>query len=93
MHAQVQGERGIVTPSPAAQRDAAAVVAEAVARERSALDEWQAKAMLSGYGIAVPEGGVARSEDEAAAIARQLGGPVVVKALSLIHISEPTRPY
>ena len=80
MHAQVQGERGIVTPSPAAQRDAAAVVAEAVARERSALDEWQAKAMLSGYGIAVPEGGVARSEDEAAAIARRLGGPVVVKA-------------
>lgn len=81
MHAQVQSERGVLTPSPAAQRDAAAVVAEAVAHERDALDEWQAKALLAGYGIAVPEGGVARSEDEAAAIARQLGCPVVVKAI------------
>ena len=80
-HAQVQSERDVLTPSPAAQRDAAAVVAEAVAHERGALDEWQAKALLAGYGIAVPEGGVARSEDEAAAIARQLGGPVVVKAI------------
>jgi acyl-CoA synthetase (NDP forming) len=77
MDAQVRGKRDIVTPSPAAQRDAAAVVAN----ERGALDEWQAKALLAGYGIAVPEGGLARNEDEAAAIARQLGGPVVVKAI------------
>ncbi len=81
MPAKVQGERGELTPLPAAQRDAAAVVADAVAHDRGALDEWQAKALLAGYGIAVPEGGVARSEDEAAAIARRLGGPVVVKAV------------
>ena len=81
MHVQVRSERGELTPSPAARRDAAAVVAEAVAHERGALDEWQAKALLAGYGIAVPEGGVARNEDEATAIARQLGCPVVVKAI------------
>ena len=81
MRAQVHGERGTVTPSPAARRDATAVVADAVAHERGALDEWQAKALLAGYGIAVPEGGLAHNEDEAAAIARRLDGPVVVKAI------------
>jgi len=59
--AQGQGDRGTVTPSPAARRDAATVVADAVAHERSSLDESQAKALLAGYGIAVPEGGVAHS--------------------------------
>jgi acyl-CoA synthetase (NDP forming) len=81
MRAQMQGKRGVVTPSPAAQRDAAAIVADAVAHERGALDESQAKTLLADYGIAVPEGGIARCEDEAAAIARSLGGPVVVKAV------------
>ena len=59
----------------------AAVVADALAHGRIALDEAQAKALLAGYGIAVPEGGVAHSETEAVAIARRLGGPVVVKAV------------
>jgi acyl-CoA synthetase (NDP forming) len=88
--AQLQGERGTVTPSPAVRRDAAALVADAVAHERSSLDESQAKALLTGYGIAVPEGGVAHSEDEAVAMARQLGGPVVVKAVgpSITHKTE-----
>jgi hypothetical protein len=36
VHAQVQSERGVLAPSPAAQYDAAAVVAEAVAHERGA---------------------------------------------------------
>jgi acyl-CoA synthetase (NDP forming) len=81
MDAKEQNERGVATPSPAVRHVVAAVIAEALAHERGALDEPQAKALLAGYGIAVPEGGVARSEDEAAAIARQLGGPVVVKAV------------
>jgi acyl-CoA synthetase (NDP forming) len=79
----------MVPPSPAAQRDAAAVVADAVAHQRGALDEREAKALLAGYGIAVPEGGVARSEEDAAAVARQLGYPVVVKAVGP-HISHKT---
>jgi acyl-CoA synthetase (NDP forming) len=71
----------MVTPSPEALRQTVDVVAAAVAQDLGALDEWQAKQLLAGYGIAVPEGGLARTEDEAAAIARRLDGPVAVKAI------------
>jgi len=43
------------------------------------LHEYQAKAILAGAGIAIPRGRVARSPDEAAEAARDLGGRVVVK--------------
>jgi len=42
--------------------------------------EYQAKQILSEAGIPVPRGGVAGAPDEAAAIASDLGGNVVVKA-------------
>jgi succinyl-CoA synthetase beta subunit len=42
--------------------------------------EYQAKEILARYGVAVPRGRVATSPDEARAIARELGGKVVVKA-------------
>jgi succinyl-CoA synthetase beta subunit len=83
------GERSVVTRSSAAHRAGAEVVAAAVAQGLGALDEWQAKALLAGYGIPVPEGGLARDEDEAAAIARRLDGPVVVKVIGP-HISHKT---
>jgi succinyl-CoA synthetase beta subunit len=45
------------------------------------LHEYQAKKILAGYGIPVPQGRVAASADEAAAAAQALGGAVwVVKA-------------
>jgi len=44
------------------------------------LQEYQAKSLLAGAGIGVPRGRVAHSAEEAAAIARDIGGPVVVKA-------------
>src|SRR5260221_4018355 len=45
------------------------------------IHEYQAKALLSKFGVAVPRGGVAYTPDEAAEVARGLGGPVyVVKA-------------
>ena len=80
----------MVTESAGSQREAAAVVAAAVAQGLGALDEWQAKVLLAGYGISVPEGGLASTEDEAAAIARRLDGPVVVKAIgsSISHKTE-----
>jgi succinyl-CoA synthetase beta subunit len=78
---KVQGEDGEAAPSAVARGHADAIVAAAVADHRGALDESQAKALLADYGIAVPAGGVAHSEDEAVAIARQLGGPVAVKAV------------
>jgi len=44
------------------------------------IHEYQAKALFKEYGIPVPEGGVARTGPEAAALARDLGGRAVVKA-------------
>jgi succinyl-CoA synthetase beta subunit len=45
------------------------------------IHEYQAKQMLARYGVAVPQGGVAYTVDEAATQAQELGGPVyVVKA-------------
>jgi acyl-CoA synthetase (NDP forming) len=64
-------------------------MAAVVGQGLGALDEWQAKTLLAGYGIAIPEGGLARNEDEAAAIARRIDGPVVVKAIGP-HISHKT---
>ena len=45
------------------------------------IHEYQAKALLSDFGVAVPQGGVASTVDQALEQASQLGGPVwVVKA-------------
>ncbi len=44
------------------------------------IHEFQAKAILAKYGVAVPKGRVAASPEEASTIARELGGKVVVKA-------------
>lgn len=80
----------MVTESAGARRQAAAAVAAAASQGLGALDEWQGKLLLAEYGISVPEGGIARTEQEAAAIARRLNGPVVVKAIgtSISHKTE-----
>lgn len=44
------------------------------------IHEYQAKRLLSQFGVAVPEGQIARSGAEAYEIARRLGGKVAVKA-------------
>ncbi len=44
------------------------------------IHEYQAKDILARYGIPIQPGRVAFTPDEAAAIARELGGPVVIKA-------------
>lgn len=67
----------------------AEVVAAAVAEGLGALDEWQAKTLLAGYGIAIPGGGLAHNADEAVAIARQLDGPVAIKAIGS-HVTHKT---
>lgn len=48
------------------------------------IHEYQAKELLRGYGVAVPDGHVAWTPDEAAAAARKLPGPVFV-VKSQIH--------
>ena len=48
------------------------------------IHEYQAKKLLAKFGVDVPRGGVAYTQPEAVAIAKELGGPVwVVK--SQIH--------
>jgi succinyl-CoA synthetase beta subunit len=44
------------------------------------LHEYQAKAILAEYGVPVPQGGVAETPADVAAVAQRLGGRVVVKA-------------
>jgi succinyl-CoA synthetase beta subunit len=44
------------------------------------IHEFQAKQLLKGFGVAVPEGSVAESADAARAIAEKMGREVVVKA-------------
>ena len=44
------------------------------------IHEFQAKQLLKGFGVAVPEGSVAESADRARAVAEQMGRAVVVKA-------------
>ena len=45
------------------------------------IHEYQAKALLAKYAVAVPDGGVAYTPQEAVSVAKELGGPVwVVKA-------------
>src|SRR5262245_22204025 len=44
------------------------------------LHEYQGKEILKHFGIAIPEGGVTKSPEEARTQAAQIGRPVVVKA-------------
>src|SRR5438445_13085163 len=44
------------------------------------IHEYQAKDILARYGIPIQPGRVAHTPEEAVAIAREIGGPVVIKA-------------
>ena len=52
--------------------------------------EYRAKSVLRQFGISVPAGGLAQSQDQAIAIARDIGYPVVLKAqaVELPHKSD-----
>lgn len=51
-------------------------------RTTKALDESQGKKILAHYGIAIPRHGIARGEEEAAALAGRIGFPTALKILS-----------
>ena len=57
---------------------------------KGAQPEWLGKTMLAAAGIAVPAGELARTADDAAAIAKRVGYPVVLKAqaAALTHKTE-----
>ena len=48
------------------------------------IHEYQARELLASYGVPVPPGKVARSAEEAVAIASEIGLPVVIKAQVLV---------
>ena len=52
------------------------------------LDEAAAKAALAGHGLAVPEGAIATTPEEAADIAAEIGFPVVLKGRGIAHKTE-----
>ena len=65
---------------------AANLVNGALATGKSALDEWESKALCAAYGIPVPAGALVKSEDEAAEAATRLGNELAMKAVgSDIH--------
>src|SRR5262245_8880 len=57
---------------------------------RGAQPEWLAKQVIKAAGVRVPEGALARSADEAAAVAGRIGYPVALKAqaAALAHKTE-----
>jgi acetyl-CoA synthetase len=52
------------------------------------LDEATAKAALAGHGLPVPDGAIATTPEEAAAIAGEIGFPVVLKGRGIAHKTE-----
>ena len=62
--------------------DIATLIANARTQRRNVLTEPEAKALLRAHGIPVPAGRVVRTAEEAPAVAKQIGTPVVVKAVS-----------
>lgn len=66
------------------------LIRTALERGQKALSETQSKKLLSAYGIPITREEIARSADEAAALAEGLGYPVVLKACSpdLMHKTE-----
>lgn len=75
------------------ERPKAAVLVPQAASETSpatALDEWRSKDVLRAIGVSTPEGGTAKSANQAAALAERIGYPVVLKGVgdTLLHKTE-----
>jgi acetyl coenzyme A synthetase (ADP forming)-like protein len=67
-----------------------AILDQARAENRTALTAAEAKRICDAYGIPTPQDGVARSADEAVALAQDMGFPVVLKIVSpdILHKTE-----
>ena len=72
------------------RRSATELVQQSRSSGRTLLNEFEAKRLLACYGIPVVETRIAENEEEAAAIAAEIGYPVVLKLLSntIAHKSE-----
>src|ERR687884_679618 len=67
-----------------------AILDQARAESRTALTAAEGKRICAAYGIPTPRDGIARSADEAVALARDMGFPVVLKIVSphILHKTE-----
>ncbi len=64
-----------------ARATAADLIKEALTSGKTALNEWQSKALFAAYGIPVPEGVPVKSETEAAAAVEKIRGRAAMKAI------------
>lgn len=82
--------RVLQSPIPDASRLRDMARASRSAEQSRVIDEATAKALLAEHGIAVPEGRIARTADDAVSAARDLGYPVVLKVVAegVIHKSD-----
>src|ERR671938_1220862 len=66
------------------------ILDQARAENRTALTAAEAKRICDAYGIPTPQDGIARSADEAVALAQDMGFPVVLKIVSpdILHKTE-----
>src|ERR671938_1627278 len=67
-----------------------AILDQARAENRTALTAAEGKRICDAYGIPTPRDGIARSADEAVALAQDMGFPVVLKIVSpdILHKTE-----
>ncbi|HEY3358025.1 MAG TPA: acetate--CoA ligase family protein [Polyangia bacterium] len=72
------------------QAQARGIIARARAEKRTALTEPEAKGVFAAYGLPVTHANVARSEEDAVRMAKEIGYPVVMKIVSpqIIHKSD-----
>ncbi|MBU2551827.1 MAG: acetate--CoA ligase family protein [Proteobacteria bacterium] len=70
--------------------DVKTMLTDALKRGQKALSEYDSKRLLAAYGIPVTREGLASDEDQAAALAAEIGWPVVLKGCGaeLMHKSE-----
>ncbi|MGV8056503.1 MAG: acetate--CoA ligase family protein [Smithellaceae bacterium] len=71
-----------VTPLPAIAGEAKKIIDSVLHRGQKSLDEYEAKKILSAYGIPITREWLAKTEDEAVAAARKIGFPVALKGCS-----------
>jgi acetyltransferase len=77
-------------PNEAARKAAMKVISAARADGRGALTEIEAKQVFNAYGLPVTATELAKTEDEAVALAKKIGFPVVMKIVSpeILHKSD-----
>lgn len=83
-------DKSVFKPNEKARKASLEIIAAARADGRNALTEVEAKQVFKAYGMPVTDTLLAKSEDEAVALAKKVGFPVVMKIVSpdILHKSD-----